>query len=119
MLLAELLQEHRPDDRNRLIELADALDASWISLPRSRTSQWLLLVCDCNHEEVRRDGCARFAASGMAWRTASTISSIRFHSAGLKLPGRLGSIVSLTSGPISRAQVAKKTAGCLSAVYRR
>ena len=51
------------------------------------------------------------AASGMAWRTAATISRISCQSSVLRLPGSVCSIVSSTSGPISLAQVAKKTPG--------
>ena len=49
----------------------------------------------------------------MAWRTAATISRITCQSSMLRLPGSVCSIVSLTSGPISLAHVAKKTAGLI------
>src|SRR5262249_23566664 len=56
------------------------------------------------------------AASGIADFTASRICIIRFQSAGERLPGSCCSIVSLTSGPIKRAQTAKKVLGWFSAV---
>ena len=48
------------------------------------------------------------AASGIADFTASRICIIEFQSDGERLPGSCCSIVSLTSGPIKRAQTAKK-----------
>src|SRR5262249_22979655 len=56
------------------------------------------------------------AASGIADFTASRICIIRFQSDGERLPGSCCSIVSLTSGPIKRAQTAKKVLGWFSAV---
>ena len=56
------------------------------------------------------------AASGTAVFTASTISRIIDQSWALKLPGRLCSIVSFTSGPISLAQTAKNVAGLVLAL---
>ena len=56
------------------------------------------------------------AASGIADFTASRICIIRFQSVGERLPGSYCSIVSLTSGPIRRAQVSKKTVGLVLAV---
>ena len=53
------------------------------------------------------------AASGTAVFTASTISRMIAKSWALKLPGGVCSIVSLTSGPISLAHVAKNTMGLL------
>ena len=58
-------------------------------------------------------------ASGMAWRTAAMTSFMACQSSIERLPGSDCSIVSLTSGPISRAHVAKKTAGLVWAVNHR
>src|SRR4029077_17784545 len=52
----------------------------------------------------------------MAWRTEAIISRMIVQSSMDKLPGSVCSIVSLTSGPINLAHVAKKTVGLVLAV---
>jgi hypothetical protein len=56
------------------------------------------------------------AASGMADWMADRSSLKSLQSLGLILPGKLCSMVTLTSGPIRRAQTAKKVAGWVLAV---